>query len=1252
MDRVSRFVLLCVAFVCPLLVWAGDFSFDPTMKFRIASCLNLNGSLALGENHGKNTPVCVTTTNTTDEDCYWYIYEYKTNKYAIRNAKSGEFIVIDDVRSETPFRRYMHLEKSVKNDSALWTIGQQSDGSFYFQSVAAPNYCFNLRTSNYALGAYREGGTPSASNEMFYLYKENGSVYNSYNDINKSCGVDDNGFYWTNVGIECPVAYTTDDSNPIYYQIKNVRSGNYLMPDSYVAQSIDVASRRFYFKEAQEGVQIFVEGNGFVSGELPNVMSTSSSDVKVESGAPGKDDHVWGISYCDDESYAGYSIGVVACSKNASSNPRLSSGAVYWNDYFGEGLCFYEVDAGSTFVFVSDDIRHRDHLCGYGLVIPAETLPNVDPVAPDNPDDPDNPTDNSEVEPIVGSITHVYRADGKIDAIPDIYVENVSFDNDSVVVTTKNGGPRYSYRDYEVDSVSSCRPANLPVFGSFKFNNKFNPHLISDAMGVFYGDTLVTLNPICIGKRLRPSFKVDDDVEVFIGNRLQQSKVTRTRYDKDVVYTLARRGHRVLRRTLDGDYVVYPYGRETRVSVDFATDHSTGEYKVPTVYITTDDGTMITSKSYYWDAKITIDGAGVFPDMPETAMQIKGRGNSSWTSTGKAPYHMKFATAVKPLGLTKGKHWNLIANAQTRSMTSNAVAMKMAQLVETAGYNHEIPIELYINGQYRGSYNLTEKIGFANNSIDLVDETYAAMLELDSYYDEAYKFRTSKYNLPVNIKEPDLSEGVSPLTSLHINENFNRVTTALYNDEDMSNYLDLDYLARFLFVDEYAFNSEFMHPKSTFCYNENVMNSDSKYIFGPVWDFDWSYGYQYTGNYFTYSPEVDFWNSVSMEATQWTRDMRYCGENFNKVYYNLWHRFMNDGSLEELIEFCQDYYDFAAESFSHDNTKWGRGDADTYAGVTSNAKNWLKQRAEYIYNYMSNTLGYADKGYLETVKDDVVVGDVNGDGVVTTADLVCVLSYILGIAVEEFDYNQADTDSNDMITIGDALNIRDLIVAESINSSRFYGLPEADAVVRSGAALHGVSGVSIPLTIVVNEGNYSGVQFDLRVPRGMVIEDLDISKSIPDFDLSVMPLDRSTTTSEIANDYYRVSIYASANRVLPRGKSELNLVLAWGEADKSEGLYNVSLSNVMFVNSNGEDERSAAQSSQFCVEAPTGINEFATLVAQDNNKLTFSTTENTVVAIYGVDGKLYRLYELGIGNTMLTLPRGVYLVNKQKIVVH
>ena len=211
-------------------------------------------------------------------------------------------------------------------------------------------------------------------------------------------------------------------------------------------------------------------------------------------------------------------------------------------------------------------------------------------------------------------------------------------------------------------------------------------------MGVFYGDSLITAYVVGIGKNLRPSFRLNDNEQAWIGDKAQTSKVSAPRFDHGVLYTIAQRGYTILRQKLDSTFVTRPYGSETMVKVDFATDHSTALYSVPTVRITTNDGTMISSKYKYWDGKITIDGAGIFPDMPETDIQIKGRGNSSWAGTwGKSPYHIKFATGVKPLGLTKGKHWNLIANAQKLSMTTNAIAMKMAQLVETAGFNHEIP---------------------------------------------------------------------------------------------------------------------------------------------------------------------------------------------------------------------------------------------------------------------------------------------------------------------------------------------------------------------------------------------------------------------------------------------------------------------------------------------------------------------------------------------------------------------------------
>ena len=57
-----------------------------------------------------------------------------------------------------------------------------------------------------------------------------------------------------------------------------------------------------------------------------------------------------------------------------------------------------------------------------------------------------------------------------------------------------------------------------------------------------------------------------------------------------------------------------------------------------------------------------------------------------------------------------------------------------------------------------------------------------------------------------------------------------------------------------------------------------------------------------------------------MEAKTWVNDLRYCSEKLDRIYYNLWHNFINDGRLDELIEYCQDYYDYAAESFTHDNS--------------------------------------------------------------------------------------------------------------------------------------------------------------------------------------------------------------------------------------------------------------------------------------------------------------------------------------------
>lgn len=429
-----------------------------------------------------------------------------------------------------------------------------------------------------------------------------------------------------------------------------------------------------------------------------------------------------------------------------------------------------------------------------------------------------------------------------------------------------------------------------------------------------------------------------------------------------------------------------PYGTDYEVTVDYLTDHPTSQYNVPRIDIWFGDRETWSSsmwigrygKTFYEDATIKIDGAGVYPDMEETAVRIKGRGNSSWTQSysSKNPYRLKFEEKQKPLGMTKGKSWILLANKQSGSLTTNAVAMKIADMVESRGCNHIVPVELYVNNQYRGSYNFTEKVGFANNSIDLYDETNAVLLELDKYYDEPFRFRDATYNLYVNIQEPDLTEAIEDgfMTKEEANEYAAEIKKAFDNFTlDVKNTpryaaLDVDAFVRAMLVNDLVRNEECKHPKSWFLYNPDYTNPDSLWTFGPVWDFDWSYGYEGTNTYFIRNAEIDLFSSMTSSDIGYPffRQLLRGSDVVKKAYYKLWTQFLASGKLDELIEYCDEYYQYARPSLEHNHdgvdnsveyygytyTQTGWGDGQQYATVTSNAKNWLTKRANYIYTHL------------------------------------------------------------------------------------------------------------------------------------------------------------------------------------------------------------------------------------------------------------------------------------------------------------
>lgn len=540
---------------------------------------------------------------------------------------------------------------------------------------------------------------------------------------------------------------------------------------------------------------------------------------------------------------------------------------------------------------------------------------------------------------------------------------------------------------------------------SFKFNNKFNHRLFTDAEGEIEGDT-IRVSVACIGKWLVPSFQLETGSVVTVNGNEIHSKSSRLSFAQPVTFHVENPSVGFCH-----DYVI---------DVDFKTDHPSTKNRVPSIYIQTEDNELPTSKTVYKEATFRIDGSGVFPDLEEIPIKIRGRGNYSWIYNDKKPYKIKFYDKHKPFGLTSGKNWVLLSCNLLRSALCNAIAMEIAGEVESVAFNHIVPCDLYINGKYRGTYNFTENPGFGNNSIALADESRAVLLELDSHYDETYKFQDNFYSVSTNVKAPDFSENKN-ITFNELKDHYNSFCQVLHNgtDKELQQKLDVVSVAKARFVTELTRNTEFMHPKSWKLFNTDITHPDSLYIFGPVWDFDWSYGYEGTGNYFQTNAKDDLFVGLLPEkkGTPYFLQLFRGFDSIKREYYRLWVNWNQSQQIEELCDFIDCYYNYVSTSLKNNKTLWN--DNTDYSTQKNTAKKWLRQRADYL-------MAHADIYDLE----EYLIGDANNDGKVKIGDATTVLNHIVGVTSENFNAKAADANEDGKIMIGDVTTILNIIVSQ------------------------------------------------------------------------------------------------------------------------------------------------------------------------------------------------------------------------------
>ncbi|MFT6732425.1 MAG: spore coat protein CotH [Polaribacter sp.] len=118
---------------------------------------------------------------------------------------------------------------------------------------------------------------------------------------------------------------------------------------------------------------------------------------------------------------------------------------------------------------------------------------------------------------------------------------------------------------------------------------------------------------------------------------------------------------------------------------------------------------------------------------------------------------MKLEDKSEMLDMPDDKKWLFLAEYSDKTMLRNTIAFEMGHISSLDWTPKSEFAEVYINDQYNGTYNITQKVEDSDNRIALVDTGY--LLEIDQIErldsDDVY-FYTN--NFLVNIKEPNLDQ--------------------------------------------------------------------------------------------------------------------------------------------------------------------------------------------------------------------------------------------------------------------------------------------------------------------------------------------------------------------------------------------------------------------------------------------------------------------------------------------------------------
>lgn len=431
--------------------------------------------------------------------------------------------------------------------------------------------------------------------------------------------------------------------------------------------------------------------------------------------------------------------------------------------------------------------------------------------------------------------------------------------------------------------------------------------------------------------------------------------------------------------------------------------------------------------------------ASTAPTYNGVLAEMKGRGNSTWNYI-KKPYQLKLGTNTELVaGAGSAKTWILLANYLDASLVRNELSYNFeGALLKRSGLNdYSIKgrmLDLWVDGGFRGSYFLTEKVqvgptrvnitdlekanAAANPGIDIggitptkaslsdprfaglteaqyvsfptVPTTYKTggyLLEMDfaSGSREEKSYFITRRGTPFTVKSP---EAAHPDEVAYVARYMQNLEDAIFSDGTAyTNYINVQSWADYYAMQELLANDD-AFKSSTYMY----MDGGGKLFAGPLWDCDRALGSRTNA-----APPASLQvGSIARPKPQWIKQL-LAHPDFRVAVQNAYRNILTPEVNTVLASggLLQSYAAEVADSAKLNKLRWPTYDSLTIwsatpAGDIATLRSYLTQRHAGMAKLFGNA-GFLKQARLAdgvyTIANGKLNVDVAGASTAVTANV-------------------------------------------------------------------------------------------------------------------------------------------------------------------------------------------------------------------------------------------------------------------------